>query len=91
MPTTLQLIIIIVQALLKILIISIVLISLGFLGMSLKILIVKNGKFPEFRVGHNKNMRKKGISCVKHEEIKCFKKMQKEGCGSCEGILKASA
>lgn len=67
------------------------LLSIGLLGMSLNILIKKNGKFPEFRVGHNKEMKKKGISCVKHEEIKCHKKNLKEGCGSCDGIIKASA
>lgn len=61
------------------------------LGMALRILVLKNGKFPEFRVGHNKAMRKKGISCVKHDEIKCFKKLQNDGCGSCSEILKASA
>lgn len=59
--------------------------------MSIKLLFQKDGKFAEFRVGHNKDMRKKGISCVKTEEVKCFKKMKKEGCGACEGIIKASA
>jgi hypothetical protein len=38
------------------------------LGMMLNILIKKKGKFPEFRVGHNRDMRKIGISCVKHDE-----------------------
>jgi hypothetical protein len=56
--------------------------------MALNILIKKNGKFPAYQVGHNKDMRKMGISCVKHDEIKCFKKLKKgeEGCGSCGGI-----
>ena len=76
----------------KILLISIVLIGVGMLGMSLSILVKKNGKFPAYRVGHNKNMKKLGITCVKHEEIKCHKKNMKEGnCQDCGGIIKASA
>lgn len=64
------------------------LLGISFLGMALNILIKKNGKFPAYQVGHNKDMKKLGISCVKHEEIKCFKKLKKgeEGCGSCGGI-----
>lgn len=53
---------------LQLLIITLVMLSLAMLGMMLKILIKKKGKFPEFRVGHNRDMRKIGISCVKHDE-----------------------
>jgi len=54
-------------------------------GMMLNILIKKKGKFPEYRVGHNRAMHKQGISCVKHDEIRCHNKRQKqsEGCSSC--------
>ena len=70
---------------LKILIISVVLLSLSMMGMMLNILVKKKGKFPEYRVGHNRNMHKIGISCVKHDEIKCHKESLKgnEGCGGC--------
>jgi hypothetical protein len=54
------------------------------LGMALNILIRKKGKFPAYRVGHNKNMKKLGITCVKHEEIKCHKKQLREAnCAGC--------
>jgi len=70
---------------LKILIISIVLLSLSMAGMMLNILIRKKGKFPEYRVGHNRAMHQKGISCVKHDEIRCHNKRlkQNEGCVGC--------
>jgi hypothetical protein len=49
----------------------------------LNILIRKNGKFPAYRVGHNKDMKRLGITCVKHDEIKCHRKNLREG--NCEG------
>ena len=63
---------------LKILIIAIVLLSLSMMGMMLNILVKKKGRFPEYRVGHNRAMRQKGISCVKHDEIRCHNMRLKE-------------
>jgi len=74
--------------LIKILLLSAVLLSFALVGMAFNILFRKNGKFPKYQVGHNKEMHKLGISCVKHDEIKCFKKLKGEsvdGCGSCSG------
>ena len=70
---------------LKILIITLLLLSLSMAGMMLNILVKKKGKFPEYRVGHNRAMHKKGISCVKHDEIRCHNKRlkQSEGCMGC--------
>jgi len=58
---------------LNLLLITLVVLSIGMLGMGLKILVKKDGKFPEFRVGHNKDMAKLGLPCVKHEELKCHR------------------
>ncbi len=70
---------------LKILIISLILLSLAMLGMALNILVKKKGKFPAYMIGHNRDMHKLGISCVKHEEINCHKKKLKEkGCDGCQ-------
>ena len=70
---------------LKILIIALVLLSLSMMGMMLNILVKKKGRFPEYRVGHNRAMHKKGISCVTHDEIRCHNKRMKEnqGCVGC--------
>ncbi len=69
---------------LKILIITLVLLSLAMLGMALNILVKKKGKFPAYRVGHNRDMHKAGITCVKHDEIRCHnKKLKGKGCAGC--------
>lgn len=52
--------------------------------MAVKIFIKEKGRFTQYMIGHNKEMRKIGITCVKHDEIKCHNKSKKaEGCGSC--------
>jgi hypothetical protein len=70
---------------LQLLLITLVMLSLAMLGMMLKILVKKKGKFPEFRVGHNRDMHKKGISCVKHDERCSHRKAlgNNTGCVGC--------
>ena len=69
---------------LSLLVITFIILSLAMLGMMLNILVKKKGKFPEYRVGHNRDMHKNGIACVKHEEIRCHKeRMNSEGCAGC--------
>jgi hypothetical protein len=73
----------------NILLLSIVLIGLSMLGLALNILVNKKGKFPAYRVGHNSNMAKLGVKCVKHEEIRCHKARLKENeddCLSCQQL-----
>ena len=76
--------------LLNILLLSILLLSIAMLGLAFNIIFRKKGKFPAYRVGHNPQMRKIGISCVKHDEIKCFKKSLKEieekDCAGCQQV-----
>ncbi len=69
---------------LKILFITLILLSFSVLGMGLNILVKKKGRFPAYQVGHNKDMAKLGLKCVKHEEIRCHNKLLKEGKG-CSG------
>jgi multisubunit Na+/H+ antiporter MnhC subunit len=52
---------------LQIFIITAILIGLSMLLLGTQILLKKKGKFPETHVGHNKDMRKLGISCAKCE------------------------
>ena len=73
---------------LKILFLAIILVSLSTLGLMLNIIVKKKGKFPAYRVGHNRNMAKLGLTCVKHEEIRCHSKRLKEGkeCAGCQQL-----
>lgn len=54
----------------KVILISILLIAIAFLGLGFSIFFRKNGKFPETEIGHNKHMKKLGITCVKCDEGK---------------------
>ena len=59
------------------------------LGMALNVLVKKKGKFPAYQIGHNKDMHKAGISCVKHDERKDHRKRlmdNGEDCGACAKI-----
>jgi len=74
---------------LNILLLSFLLIALSVTGLALNMLIKKKGKFPAYRVGHNSDMAKLGVKCVKHEEIRCHKarlKEQEEACNSCQQL-----
>ncbi|MDR3133292.1 MAG: hypothetical protein LBU42_04630 [Prevotellaceae bacterium] len=68
--------------------VSIAALGLCVAGLALNILVRKNGKFPETEVGKNKHMRKLGITCVKQEEMKRWKKSAQgkdvaSDCGGC--------
>jgi hypothetical protein len=54
-----------------ILLVSIVLMTISFIGLGLNIFFRKDGKFPETEIGQNKAMRKLGITCVKCDEARC--------------------
>ncbi len=73
---------------LKLLIPAAVLIGLSAIFLGIRMLILKNGKFPETEIGRNKEMQKRGIICAKTEEIKSRREIDKQGssghiCNSC--------
>ena len=65
---------------LKLLIISAVLVALALAGMAITILVKPKGRFPETHVGHNKEMRKRGISCAQNTDTGCS---PVDGAGCC--------
>lgn len=71
----------------EILLLVLGLLAISFLALGFNIFFRKNKKFPQTSVGGNKEMRKLGLSCAKHEEIKCRRVMDgttgKVSCGSC--------
>ncbi len=52
----------------KILLLSIGLLTIIFIGFAFNILFKKNGHFPETSIGKNKALRKKKIYCIKTEQ-----------------------
>ncbi len=67
----------------KLLIITLVviLISVAFLGI--RMLVKKDGRFPDTHVGHNSEMKKRGIRCAQHNDIGCNPTADFPGCSSC--------
>ncbi len=75
--------------------IELILLSLGilfiaFLAMGARVFFTKKGKFPDSSIGKNKELRKRGIICAKHEEIHCRRQIDRaaavdstEGCAGC--------
>ena len=47
--------------------VTLVLVGLGVFGMCFNLLFRKDGHFPEYEVGSNKEMRRLGIRCMKEE------------------------
>lgn len=72
---------------LKLILLSVGMVSIAIAFMAVKILVVKGGKFPKSGVGHSPALRKMDIHCVKHEELKCHRKrmieLGKEVCNEC--------
>ena len=60
----------------KLFLIALLIVTLAMVGLAFNILFRKNGRFPAYSVGHNAEMRKRGITCVKCEELNNFKKKQ---------------
>ncbi len=48
----------------KIILVALVLVGLAVFLMALSILFKKNGKFPNYHIGGNKEMSKRGIYCA---------------------------
>jgi len=66
---------------LTVLILSSILLGVAFIGLTFRVLFVKDGRFPETSIGKNKEMQKLGITCAKHDEIHCQKHLKGGGCG----------
>jgi len=62
---------------------TLVLLTLGITGMSIALILRKNGKFPDSSIGRNKNMSERGIRCPNQEERNLLKKEKNEHCCDC--------
>jgi len=71
----------------KLLIISIVLLAISSLFFGVRMLLKKDGRFPETHVSRNKEMRKRGISCAQDTNIGCTLSDDSGSCSTCGKIL----
>lgn len=64
-------------------ILTVIVIALAMAGLAIRMLIKKNGKFPETHIGRNKNMKKLGITCAKDESDLCQGRKDAPECQGC--------
>ncbi len=76
---------------LKLLFLTIGLLALAFSGLAIKLLLNKNAKFPEHRIGHNKEMRKRKIYCINTQDRMEQKRYLKEQRAKLEAQRQADA
>jgi len=69
----------------QVILITVILLAFLMLLMGIRILLKKNGKFPNSSVEANPALQKMGISCPKAEEIRCFKGMKNGDLSACAG------
>lgn len=65
-------------------------IGIALVGLGIQTFFTRRKAFPETRVGHNKQMRKRKISCIKTQQITIdkegnYKRKNKNKEVSCEG------
>ncbi len=56
---------------LKLIILSSLIIAFALVAMGIRILFSKRRNFPEYHIGHNREMKKLGIKCAQNTDIGC--------------------
>jgi hypothetical protein len=62
----------------EVLIVSVLIVGVAFVGIGLNIFFRKDGKFPETEVGTNRHMRELGIKCTRCEELRIYKEYKRK-------------
>ena len=77
----------------KVFLIALAVVGLSVFGMCFNIIFRKDGEFPNGEISSNKELRKRGIVCVKEEELRLWGKDHGKknpscadlGCTACGG------
>ena len=67
---------------LKILLLTIILLAIAFVGLGIQTFFSKKKKFPQTKIGHNKEMSKRGIYCFKTQQKRIDKGLD-SNCKTC--------
>lgn len=73
--------------LIKLTIISLVLVSFSMVLLGIRVLLKANGRFPETHVGHNREMRKRGIKCARKTDIGYVPSGIEGSCSTCGRLI----
>jgi hypothetical protein len=60
------------------------------LCLEVKVLLSKKGKFPETEIGRNEEMRKRGITCAREDELNLRSKSHGQPAGGSEACAGCS-
>lgn len=71
---------------LKLLLLSSVIILFSLAALGIRLLVVRNGRFPETHIGRNKEMRKLGIKCAQNIDVGCQPSDDFPGCSTCKVV-----
>jgi hypothetical protein len=72
---------------LKVIILAVFFLGLSFAALGIRILFFRNRKFPESSVGRNPELKKRGLNCASHDEIKCRRELGEHySCGCHIGL-----
>lgn len=70
----------------KLLLLSFAFVVIALLGLAVKILFSRTGRFPETHISRNKEMAKRGIRCAQSIDVGCHSTDGFPGCSSCGSI-----
>lgn len=73
----------------KLLIISLLMLTLVLVLLGIRILIKKKGQFPDTHISHNKEMQKRGITCAQKTDIGCNPGENMSECSTCGSRIPA--
>lgn len=68
----------------KLLLFSLIFLLLAIVFLGIRIFFTRKGRFPETHVGHNPEMRKRGIGCAQKTDTGCNPLITAGGCDACE-------
>jgi len=68
---------------LQLLLLSGIIILISVAGLGIRILVKRNGRFPQTHVGRNKEMAKRGIKCAQSIDTGCQPADRSAGCATC--------
>lgn len=62
-------------------------VALAMMGLATTILLKPKGEFPQTHVGHNEEMRKRGITCAQSTDTGC-NPIEGPGCCGCASLFR---
>jgi hypothetical protein len=69
----------------KLIILSVIFLSIAAAGFGIRMLLKPHGQFPETHVSRNAEMRKRGITCAQQTDTGCHSSEGYPGCVTCSG------